>query len=71
MRSSHLVDAMRVNRSQMVSSQCRSKQLPRITRVTRTPRAENTCANSAAMKPLPTITMCSGNSAIRMTVSLV
>ena len=36
-RSSHLLDAMRVNRSQMVSSQCRSSVPPRITRVTRTP----------------------------------
>ena len=39
--------------------------------VTRTPSAEKTCANSAATKPPPTITRCSGSSAIRMMVSLV
>ena len=39
--------------------------------VTRQPSAENTCANSAATKPPPTITRCSGTSAIRMMVSLV
>ena len=44
---------------------------PRITTVTRLPRAEKTWANSAAMNPPPTITRCSGNSAIRMIVSLV
>ncbi len=62
---------MRVNRSQMVSSQWRSMQLPRITSVTRVPKAEKTCANSAATKPLPTITRCSGNAGSRMMVSLV
>ena len=29
--------------------------------VTREPSAENTCANSAATKPPPTITRCSGS----------
>ncbi len=70
-RSSHLAAAMRVKRLQRVSSQCRSSEPPRITSVTRTPSAEKTWANSAATKPLPTITRCSGNSGIRMIVSLV
>ena len=45
--------------------------MPRIINVTRLPSAENTCANSQATKPPPTITRCSGTSAIRMIVSLV
>lgn len=38
---------------------------------TRLPRAEKTCANSDAMKPLPRITRCSGRAGSRMMSSLV
>ena len=71
LRISHFLAAMSVNAHQIVSSWPRSSVLPRTTIVTRTPSAENTCANSAATNPPPTITRCSGNSGIRMIVSLV
>ena len=58
---SHFLAAMSVNRSQMSSSCARSSVEPRIMNVTRLPSAENTCANSAATKPPPTITRCSGS----------
>ena len=71
LRISHFLAAISVKRSQIESSQCRSSVAPRITSVTRVPSAEKMCANSAATKPPPTITRCSGTSAIRMMVSLV
>ena len=71
LRISHFLPAMSVNRSQMVSSQWVSIVVPRSTIVTREPSDENTCANSAATKPPPTMTMCSGSSEMRMMLSLV
>ena len=68
---SHFLDAMSVNRSHTVSSQCRSNVPPRMTSVTRVPSAEKVCANSAATKPPPTMIRCFGSSPIRMMVSLV
>ena len=70
-RRSHFSLARSVNGWQIDSSQWVSRPSPRTTIVTRTPSAEKTCANSAATNPPPTITRCSGSSAIRMTLSLV
>ena len=71
LRISHFLPAMSVNRSHTVSSQWESIVVPRNTIVTREPSDENTCANSAATNPPPTMTRCSGSSEIRMIVSLV
>jgi hypothetical protein len=60
-----------VNRSAIAPSCDRSSRPLRPTIDTREPKAENTCANSAAMYPPPTITTCSGSSSIRITVSEV
>ncbi len=61
--------ASRVKRSATVSSWLRSSSPLRPIIDTLAPNAENTCANSAAMYPLPTITSRSGTSSMRMIVS--
>ena len=61
--------ASSVKRSATVSSWERSSSSLRPTTETREPKAENTCANSAAMYPEPRITRCSGTSSMRMIVS--
>ena len=71
LRISHFLLAISVNRSQTVSSQWLSIVVPRSTIVTLVPSDEKMWANSAATKPPPTMTRCSGRSEIRMMVSLV